>query len=183
MTSAATVVLGAKPAGAKRQPLLWVAIAAVTLGALAAILILPRGDGSEAEREAAASTDPAPVTHRLRIESRPNGAEVRCGDEAVGVTPFEAEVRDGEKPCAYEIVAPGYEAFRVEPSPITANTTLNATLSALPEPAPTTSTSATTAPVAPPPTAKGPSTVPPPAPVPQPPAPVQPKPPDIRLER
>jgi eukaryotic-like serine/threonine-protein kinase len=183
MTAATTVVLGAKPAApAKRQPLLWVAIAAIVIGAIGAILILPRGDDGQVA--AAPPSSAPPTAHQLRIESRPPGAEVMCGEAVVGTTPFETEVVPGETPCAYRIAKSGYEPLTLEPPAITANTTLQAPLVALAEPDPTASPTSTStlSPGAPPP---GPpsSLRDPPHPPPVQTAPPPPPAPDIRLER
>ena len=178
MTAAATVVLGAKPPQpAKRQPLVWIAIAAIVIGAIAAILVLPRSDGA---RSTSAPSSANPSAHLLRIESRPAGAEVRCGDTLVGTTPFEIEVREGETPCAYRIVKAGYQPLTLEPPAIAANTTLQAPLVEVPsEPEPSSApTGAPTADSPPPQVAPRVAPVRPATPTPPPPAP-----PDIRLER
>lgn len=60
------------------------------------------------ETEPAAVPEQTPDTLRLRVESRPKGAQVRVGDEVLGTTPLVAELpRDVE--TAVDVVLDGYE--------------------------------------------------------------------------
>jgi serine/threonine-protein kinase len=127
LTTGTTHVLGGNETRSRRRSLVLVGGGALGIAvAAAAVVAIARSEDSPLTP--AAPTAAAVRTHRLRIDSRPSGAGVRCGDADAGTTPLEVEVSDGTTPCRYVVWLEGFEPYEVEQGSMRDNVTLVASL-------------------------------------------------------
>lgn len=109
-----------------RTPI-FAALAALAVGGALAVFLLTDAKDS-APKAGASSALSEPVVHKLRIESTPSGAQVECGTQIVGTTPFEVSLSDGAQPCAYALKLDGYQTHTVERGPMGSSVTVTANL-------------------------------------------------------
>jgi hypothetical protein len=159
------------PKVSRRRTWLLLGAAALVLSAIVAGAAL--GPEPPAQTVRAPVAPPAPRFFALSIDSIPSGAEVFEGERSLGTTPVRVPLGSGPtRARSFELRRAGYQAFRLEQGPATADVEVRVPLVALPPAASVSAPATASRKVAPPPAR--PKADPPPATAPS---------SDIRLQR
>jgi eukaryotic-like serine/threonine-protein kinase len=136
LTGTTHVLTGTQTRIRRRRSMLLMVFGGVAVATAAgAVVIVARSDDTPTGAATAEPTATA-KSHRLRIDSRPSGARVRCGDADVGTTPMEVEMSDGQTPCRYRLSLDGFDPYDVEQGPLHDNVTVVGNLVAAKAPTP-----------------------------------------------